>query len=121
MVPRITEYTVAEAGWDDTVIPTVAKKNAQGGSEMDEGDQLVAEWTPDGKPARMERFSGRLERLSLERQDVADVTREERAESVRYSVFWLSVDSLRCTMHFDRHRHRQYLDFTKTWKAKSPC
>lgn len=85
MVPRIAEYTVAEAGWDDTVIPTVARKmNAEGGLEMDDGDQLVAEWTPDGKPVRVERLSARAPRVSGERQDVLDRALTEHVDLVRY-------------------------------------
>lgn len=64
MVPRIREYEVAEAGWDDTVLPTVARKlqrdsgASAGGVEDAVEDQLVTEWTPDGRPVRVEKVQG---------------------------------------------------------------
>jgi hypothetical protein len=64
MVPRIREYEVAEAGWDDTVLPTVARKlqrdsgASAGVVEEEVGDQLVTEWTPDGRPVRLEKVQG---------------------------------------------------------------
>ena len=106
MVPRIAEYTVAEAGWDDTVIPTVARKMyGEGGVEMDDGDQLVAEWTPDGKPVRVERLSARATRVSGERQDVVDGALTEHVELVSHSAFYVSsLDLSQSTLNSHRQR-----------------
>lgn len=58
MVPRIAEYKPANGDWENTVIPTHARGlgiyantdlNGAGGDD----DELVTEWTPDGRPVRV--------------------------------------------------------------------
>lgn len=96
MVPRIAEYRVAEAGWDDTVIPTVARKMQGDGVDAVAGgdaDQLVAEWTPDGKPVRLERVGGKMTRGAV-RDDGVHAGMDSADDSVRLSHSWNCFSSL---------------------------
>jgi hypothetical protein len=97
MVPRIAEYKPANGDWENTVIPTIAKQlkrqqedvglgiypngdvmDARGGE-----DELVTEWTPDGRPVRVVKVGERSPKLDAGRGDSSRAGISEKREPVR--------------------------------------
>lgn len=86
MVPHIAEYKPTNGDWENTIIPTHARGPnflANADSEGATGDDdLVTEWTPDGKPIRVVKVSERSARTDMGRGDSARTGPAEKQELV---------------------------------------
>lgn len=76
MVPRIAQYKPANGDWENTVIPTHARglnvyPNGVSGATVDDDDDLVTEWTPDGKPIRVVKVNERSAKMDVGHDDSA--------------------------------------------------
>lgn len=82
MVPRIAEYKPANGDWENTVIPTHARglgiyANADPSVAAGAEDELVTEWTPDGRPVKVAKVG---EKFATRNGGLGDSARIEIAE-----------------------------------------